>query len=229
MAFGTGNRSFGDNAVLYSFKIKTKDLPAPIFEVSKKGADGKYAVLAAPNNTATRVSGHLISASPKENTHEGKLIRSINLTLQDGDDVYFVSVGETFLGRNLYNSLLGLKTFDEVEIGLYQSKPKPGAVNKTGFASVALRQKGELVRGPYDPKGDEMPKTKKVRVNGKDQTDTEALDNWFREKMIAWCKKVNAAAPKQEKSSAPAAAESHAEPAEDLGHVDPADDENIPF
>ncbi len=214
MAFGTGNRSFGPNAVLYSFKIKTKDLPAPIFEVSKKGADGKYTVLPAPNGTASRVSGNLISAAAKENTHDGKVIRSVNLTLQDADDVYFVSVGETFLGRNLYNSLLGLKSFDDIEIGLYQSKPKPDAQNQTGFASVALRQHGELVRGPYDPKGDEMPKTKKVRVNGKDQTDTEELDNWFREKMKVWCKVVNSTAPKQTSSvAAPAAQdeESHAE------------------
>ncbi len=203
MAFGTGSRSFGPNSVLYSFKIKTKDLPVPIFEVSKKGADGKYAVLPA---TASRVSGNLISASPKEHTHEGKVIRSINLTLQDGNDVYFVSVGETFLGRNLYNSLLGLKSFDDIEIGLYQSKPKPDAVNKTGFASVALRQHGELVRGPFDPKKD-MPQVKKVRINGKDQSDTFELDEWFREKMKTWCKVVNAAAPKQAQPAA--AAETH--------------------
>lgn len=193
MAFGTGSRSFGPNAVLYSFKIKTKDLPAPIFEVSKKGEDGKYAPL---TKTATRVSGNLTSASPRENTHDGKIIKSINLTLQDRNDVYFVSVGQTFLGRNLYNSLLGLKSFDEIEIGLYQSKPKPDAVLKTGFASVALRQHGELVKGPYDPKKD-MPQTKKVFVNGKNQTDTFELDNWFEAKMKAWCKVVNAAAPKQ--------------------------------
>ncbi len=229
MAFGTGNRSFGPNAVLYSFKIKTKDLPAPIFEVSKKGADGKYAVLAAPHGTASRVSGNIISAAPKENVHEGKTIRSINLTLQDGDDVYFVSVGETFLGRNLYNSLLGLKTFTDIEIGLYQSKPKPGAVNQTGFASVALRQSGELVRGPYDPKGTEMPKTKKVRVNGKDQTDTEELDNWFREKMKAWCKVVNAAAPKAAQSSAPVSTPAEDEPHTDAPAAEPGNDEDIPF
>src|ERR1035437_6124281 len=103
MAFGTGNRSFGANAKLYSFQIKSKDLPAPLFEVKKKGADGKYNHILVKDEktgemiltTATRVSGNIISAIPKENTYEGKLIRSINLTLQDGDDVYFVSVGET--------------------------------------------------------------------------------------------------------------------------------------
>lgn len=211
MAFGSGSRSFGPNAVLYSFKIKTKDLPSPIFEVSKKGDDGKYHKL---EKTATRVSGNLISASPKEHTHEGKLIKSINLTLQDGDDVYFVSVGYTFLGRNLFNSLLGLKTFEDIEIGLYQSKPKPDAKIKTGFASVALRQHNELVKGPYDSKKD-MPQVKKVRVNGKDQSDTEQLDLWFEEKMKAFCRTVNAAAPK---NTAPSTEE-------DTGSTDAAPEE----
>lgn len=247
MAFGTGNRSFGPNAVLYSFQIKSKDLPAPIFKVEKKGSDGQYHPILVKDEktgestpmTATRVSGNIISASPKENTHEGKLIRSINLSIQDGDDVYFTSVGETFLGRNLYNALLGLKTFDEIEISLYQSRPKPPkpgqpASNKT-FASVSLRQHGEPVRGPYDQKTD-MPQPKKVRVSGKDQTDTEELDNWFREKMIAWCKVVNAAAPKQTSSSAaPASGAASAPSAEDEGvHAGAptggeAGDEDVPF
>ncbi len=218
MAFGSGNRSFSPNAVLYSFKMQSKDLPEPRFEVSKKGVDGKYAPLPAPDTYAKRVSGNLISASPKEHTHEGKVIRSINLTLQDGDDVYFVSVGETFLGRNLYNSLLKLSAFDDIEIGLYQSKPKPGAVDKRGFASVSLRQHNELVKGRYDHKT-ELPQTKKVRVNGKDQTDTEDLDTFLREKMVAWCKVVNAAAPKPAKqASAPAAASTPAHDDAPEGH-----------
>ncbi len=223
MAFGTGSRSFGPNAVIYSFKIKTKDLPAPLFEVSKKVGDEYKPVLDDKGKqvTATRVSGNITSAVPKENVHDGKTIRSINLTIQgngadDKDDVYFVSVGETFLGRNLYNSLLGLKSYEDIEIGLYQSRPKAGQT-KT-FASVSLRQYNEPVRGPYDQKKD-MPAVKKVRVNGKDQSDTEELDNWFREKMKAWCKQVNAAA----KGSAPVAAPAQA--GEEGAHVSAPTDE----
>ena len=242
MAFGTGNRSFGPKAVLHSFKIRTKDLPSPIFEVKRKGADGKYALIPTGKSdaeghpifvTATRVSGNIVSATPKQNTYDGKDIHSVNLTLQDGDDVYFVSVDETFIGRNLYNALLGLKTFDDIEIGLYQSKPKPGQT-KT-FASVSLRQHGEPVRGSYDQKKD-MPLVKKVRVNGKDQSDTEELDNWFREKMKAFCKVVNAAAPKQ--VSTPSASEAHhdtdgngheEDTGAEVGTAAGAVDEDVPF
>lgn len=214
MALGNGSRSFGPNTVFYSLKIASKDLPAPIFLVSKKGADDQYHPVLIKDEktgesvqqTVKNVSGNLVSASPRENEHDGKTIRSINLVIQgngveDKNDVYFVSVGETFLGRNLYNGLLGLKTFTNIEIGLYQSRPKPPklgqpASNKT-FASVSLRQHGEPVRGPFDPKTTpDMPPIKKVRVNGKDQSDTFDLDQWFREKMIAWCKVVNAATPK---------------------------------
>lgn len=219
MAFGSGSRSFGPNAVLYSFKIKTKDLPAPVFEVSKKGADGKYAPLEGKAKTASRVSGNLTSASPKEHEHNGETIKSVNLTLQDGNDVYFVGVGYTFLGRNLMNSLLSLKAFDDIEIGLYQSKPKPGAPIQKGFPSVALRQHNELVKGLYDPKKD-LPPIPKVTLKGKQVSDTGAIDAFFEEKIKTWCKVVNAAAAK-------AAAAQPAEPAaaEDTPAGETADDD----
>ncbi len=226
MAFGTGNRSFGPNAKFYSFKIKTKDLPAPVFEVSQKQGDD-YVKL---DKTASRVSGNLISASPRENTHDKKVIRSINLTLQDGDDVYFLSVGETFIGRNLYNALLGLKTFEDIEIGLYQSKAKPGQT-KT-FASVSLRQHNIPVRGPFDQKKD-MPQVKKLVLNGAPVSDTTELDNWFREKMKAFCVVVNAAAPKQGATAATtsAAPAAHEEEGVHVGEPTSADnlDEDVPF
>ncbi len=222
MAFGNGGRDYPPGTRIYSFAIKTKDLPAPVFYVSQKGDDGKYDLIKNADGTpktASRVSGNLTSAQPRKFAYEGNDIHSINLTLEDIAkdgvlEVYYVSVGETFLGRNLFNSLLNLKApVDDIEIGLYQSKPKADAVDKRGFASVALRQHNELVKGLYDPKGTEMPKTKKVKVNGKDQTDSFDLDVWFRAKMAAWCKAINSG-PKPESAPVEAAAvvAGHAEP-----------------
>ncbi len=209
MAFGTGSaRSFGPNAVLYSFQIKTKDLPAPIFKVQKKVGD-KY----EDQDNATRVSGNLISATPKENLHQGKTIKSVNLVLQDGNDVYFVSVGYTYIGRNLLNALFALKTFDEVEISVYQSKPKPGKT-KT-YASVCLRQHGETVRGLIP--NEQLPAIPKVELNGEQVSNQGPINTFFEEKAKAWCKVVNAAAPKPAQSSAPASTESHS--AEDVDHA----------
>lgn len=224
MAFGTGSRSFGPNAKLYSFKIRTKDLPKPVFEVSKKVGD-KYEVL---TETADRVVGNLISAAPRENTHEKKVIKSVNLTLQDGDDVYFVSVGYTFLGRNLLNALLALKIYSQVEISLYQSKPKPDALNKTGFASVCLRQDGEVVRGKFDNKT-ELPATKKIVLNGQNATDTTALDAFFEEHMKTWCKAVNASAPKQSSSVTTSAPSGAAETTDAEAPAETAGDDDLPF
>jgi hypothetical protein len=217
MAFGNSSgRDYPEGTEFYSFSIKTKNLPEPLFFVSKKGADGKYAPVLkkdeAGNNlldkdgkviplTAKRISGALTSASPKKGQHEGKDIHSVNLVIEDTTkegvlQVYYLSVGETFIGRNLYNSLLALQLpADDIEIGLYQSKPKAGQT-KT-YASVALRQNNQLVKGVYDPKGDEMPKVKKVRLKGEDVSDTGDLDEWFRVKMTAWCKAVNAAPAKK--------------------------------
>ncbi len=229
MAFGTGSaRSFGPNAELYSFQIKTKDLPAPIFKVQKKVGD-KYEDM--PN--ATRVSGTIISASPRENQNkEGKTIKSINVTLQDGNDVYFVSVGYTFIGRNLLNALFALKTYDEVEISLYQSKAKPGKT-KT-YASVCLRQHNEVVRGLIP--NEQLPEIPKIELNGEKVSNQGPINAFFEEKAKAWCKVVNASAPKPAAAPATAPSTSAAPAAQEEGvHVgEPTDgdeggDDGVPF
>lgn len=189
MAFGTGSNSFGPNVQLYSFKIKSKDLPEPIFEVTKKGADGKYGD--ALTDKVTRVNGTVIGVQHKENQFEGKTIKSVNVTLRDKDDVYFVSVGYTFLGRNILNSLLALSTFDDIEIGLYQSKPKPDAVDKRGFASASVRQNGNMVYGRF--KKEELPEIPKVKINGQTMSDCEAIDGFFAKHIVELAKTVKAA------------------------------------
>jgi hypothetical protein len=198
MAFGTGSRTFPPGSVIYSFQIKTKDLPAPIFKVQKKVGD-KY----EDQDNATRVDGNIISASLRENKNkENKTIKSISVTLQDGLDIYFVSIGYTYIGRNLLNALLALKTFDKVEISLYQSKPKAGKT-KT-YASVCLRQNGETVRGLIP--NEELPAIPKVELNGETVGNQGPINAFFEEKMKAWCKVVNAAAPKPAATPAAVAA-----------------------
>jgi hypothetical protein len=227
MAFGVGsNRAFPKGTEVYSFHIKTKDLPAPIFKVQKKVGE-KY----EDQENATRVSGNLISASPRENQNkEGKTIKSINLTLVDGNEAYFVSVGYTYIGRNLMNALLALKTFDEVEISLYQSKPKPGKT-KT-YASVCLRQHGEVVRGAIA--NENLPEIPKVELNGEKVSNQGPINAFFEEKMKAWCKEVNAAAPKPSTTSASTSSK-NASSQENDNHTDEPSsgdenlDEDVPF
>ncbi len=76
-----------------------------------------------------------------------------------------------------------------------------------------------------------MPQVKKLVLNGAPVSDTTELDNWFREKMKAFCVVVNAAAPKQA-AAAPVSAtpttteeESHT----DAPAGEPGNDEDVPF
>jgi hypothetical protein len=190
MAFGTGNDSFGPNAKIYSFQIKTKDLPAPHFEVRKKVGD-KYEPL---SEKVTRVSGHVVSLQHKVFKYDNKDIKSVTVTFRDGDDVYFVTVGYTFIGRNILNSILSLKTFDQIEIALYQSKPKPDAINKTGFASASVRQGPErtLIKGLLVK--EQLPEIKKIKINGQNMSDTTDIDEFFEKKIVEFAKIVRAAA-----------------------------------
>lgn len=192
MAFGSGSNSFDPNTKLYTFRIKTKDLPAPIFEVQRKTAEG-YETLP---DTVTRVGGSIIGLKHKVFNHKGKDIKSVNVTMQDGNDVYFVTVGYTFIGRNILNSILNLKSFNDIEISLYQSKPKPDSTFKTGFASVAVRQgpgrDKELIYGLY--KKEQLPVIKKVKVNGEMVSDTEDIDAFFEKEIVEFEKVVRAAA-----------------------------------
>lgn len=185
MAFGTGN-SFGANVKQFSFKVKTKDQPTPFFEVKAKNGD-KWELLP---ETATRVSGNLIGLQHKENQFDGKTIKSVNLTLQDGNEVYFVSVGYTFMGRSLFNSLLSLKTFNGIELGLYKGKPKG---DKEGFHSVSLRQNQEQVKWHFELK--DLPAITKVKINGQMMSDTEAIDTFFIEHIKKLSQTVRSAAP----------------------------------
>jgi hypothetical protein len=185
MAFGTGS-SFGPNVKQYSFKIKSKDQPSPYFEVKHKNGD-KWELL---SEKATRVSGNLIGVQHKENEHNGQTIKSVNLTFQDANEVYFVSVGYGYLGRGLFNMLLSLKTFTGVEISLYKTK---GKGDKEGFHTASLRQNGELVKWKFELK--DLPEIKKIKIKGQMVGDTEAIDAFYENQIKELAKIVRANAP----------------------------------
>jgi hypothetical protein len=173
----------------FSLKIKTKDLPKPEFVVSERRGE-KFEEL--PEREYS-VSGNLIGVEPKETVWQGKTIKSVNVTLTDGDQIYFVTVPYSNLGRGLMNSLLGLKAFGEVEISLYQTKPKTDGA-KT-YPAVSLRQGGEIVRWRYSM--DELPKPQEITFKGETMRDFTAVEAFLAEQLKELNKVIKATAPVQ--------------------------------
>lgn len=229
MAFGKGG-SFSPGTKIFSFKIRSKDLPAPVFEVSQKGPEGATERTIISKDT-TRVSGTLIGIRNKEFEYQGKMIKSVELTLQDKDEIYFVTVGYTYLGRNILNSLLSLKTFIGLEISLYQSKPKPDAKDKRGFPSVAIRQNGEIVYGKFDSRKGELPVIKKVKVGETVYSDDTEINSFFLTQVSELAKIVKAKTPEVDSAvhdAAVAANEGEASASANAGNASNNDDD-IPF
>ena len=176
----------------YSLKIKTKDLPKPEFVVSERQGDKFVELL----DREYSVSGNLIGVEPKETKitsgqHAGKTIKSVNVTLTDGDQIFFVTVPWSNLGRGLMNSLLSLKAFNDVEIGLYQTKPKTDG-GKT-YPATSLRQAGEIVRWRFTQ--EELPKPEEIIFKGEKMRNFEEQEKFLAAQLVELNKIIKATAP----------------------------------
>jgi hypothetical protein len=217
MAYGTGSKGFGPNVKVLSFNLKDKDLPAPLFEVleRKEGQDKAQKV-----GTATRVSGDLIGVKNKTFKYQGKKdIISVNATLRDGNEVYFVSIPFTFMGRQLMNSLCALESFNDLEISVYKGKPKNG---KEGFSNAVLRQAGgEPIWGKYEKEN--LPAIPKVEVGGEMISNPTAINTFFKKEIDELDKRIRSQAPIVANHEAVSSGEGEEVPAGAVG------DEDVPF
>lgn len=238
MAFGkqsANSNRFPPGTKLYYAQIKQKKdgkyLPAPIWVIQQKGEDKKYITI---DDAAKFVSGNLVAISNRKNkTKDGKEIESVSATFQDGAEVVFATIQHDYLGWNIMNSLLALGAYDGVEIGLYQSKPKK-AGDKT-YASAAVRQDGQLVRGKFDNK--DLPAIPKVLVGKDTFSDKTARTAFFVAQIEELSKVLKAKAPaginvprSQEASASNSAAEEDAPPHDESAEEqDPNGGEPLPF
>ena len=176
MSFGKPNNNSAQKAL--SFKIKVKDLPAPIFEVKQRDEDGKWGLLKT-KDAVTYVAGDLVAIEAKENEWDGDIIRSVSVSLMDNDEIYFVTIPCTNTGRNLMNSFAALKSFDKVSISLYMSKPS----KKDGktYPSACLRQDDALVKGKFSQ--EDLPSPEEVIFKGKTQRDFSACESFLLEQI----------------------------------------------
>ena len=202
----------------YSLKLKLKDgatfLEVPEFHVQEKGADGKYHTV----QKVTDVSGDLHNVVVKTGEYEGQPIRTFTLWLTDvpNKERYFVDVGlGSSLGRTLANSVLNLKAFENVQVGLYSQKSQKDD-GKT-YPAVSLRQGNakDTVKWRFRPEDGQLPPAREFAGKGgkieKDWTATEEFLYGELEKFGAALNKrapaaqpaePAAAAPKEEKPAA---------------------------
>lgn len=181
MSFGTGGKR-NSNLKAFSFKVKVKGgdgkyLVAPVFEVSRREGEKFVSNTEAP--TATRVSGALISIGHKEYEWKGptgkRIIQSVNLALMDKDEIYFVTIPYSYTGFGILNSLLNLKTFENVDISLYQTKAR--VEGGKSYAAGSVWQNDQKVEWKF--KKEELPPVTKVKFQGKDLSDLTAVVAFF--------------------------------------------------
>ncbi len=207
MALGKTDRIAGK---AYSLKLKLKDgatfLDVPVFDVQEKQGDAYVSI-----QKVTDVSGDLIKVETRQNEYEGSPIRNVKLALRDAEkgEIYFTEFGlGSGLGRGLANSLLSLKAFNKVEIGLYGQKSKK---DQKTYPAVSLRQGGsdETVKWAYDPKEGVIPPAREFEgKGGKVERDWTKTEEFLFAKIQEFAAKVAAA-----QKSEPAAAEQKTEPA----------------
>lgn len=224
MAFGqtsSNSNNFGPNAKLYYASIKQKDLPSPIIEVTRKkpGTERDYETVEA---AAKYVSGNIVEIKNRKSEVKGKELKSVSVVLQDGDDVVFLNVHHNYLGWNILNSLCNLKTFDGIELGVYQSKPREGQT-KT-FPSSVVRQNGQMIKGKFA--NDELPAIPKHVIGDDTISDKTARTAFFIAQVEELSKLVKASAPVNPKKSA-ASEVNHQE--SDTENGDGPLDEDVPF
>jgi hypothetical protein len=149
-----GNKNYDQNSKLYILKLRSKDAEGakvpPYFEILEK-VDGKWT---PQENTITSVSGILTDVQIKENTFDNVVVKSVAVSLKDGNETYILDLRFNIVGRGILNSLVNIQDISKpVEISVYQ--------NKKGYESGAVRSDGEIVSWKFSL--DEQPKPEEIK------------------------------------------------------------------
>lgn len=182
MAYGTSESA---SKRFLNFKIVDKEdqggkkvKVAPYFSVDYKGEDGKYVV--SPDKPKF-VAGNLTKIKLGSFKWDENDIHTVQVYLEDGDEVYNVDLRYSLVGRNIFNALLSLETFENIKFSLY--------VNKAGYAAVGITQNGERVDWKY--KLEELPPVERGKVGKKEVVDSSAVDEFFLNELTKLAEKLS--------------------------------------
>jgi hypothetical protein len=227
MALGKQNRTDGK---AISLKLQLKDgksfLDCARFARQEKQSDGKYADVAYE----TDVNGDLIKVEPRLGEYEGKPVYSFKLGLNDPqlNETYYVDVSlGSALGRGLANSVLNLKAFENVQIGLYSQKNEE---TKKVYPAASIRQGDvkDTVKKKYDPKAEnsEVPAPRIYEGPDGPAKDFRKQEIFFFDKLTEFAKVVEEAAKNRPKTVAAPKAN---EPTTEAPSSEEDDDKSVPF
>lgn len=184
-----------NNNKVYFLKITTKDKDkknvAPHFAVSEKVGD-KWEV----TKEVKDVSGNLTGVTIEKKTWEDQEYDVIKLALEDTEtqETYVLDLRQNLLSRSIFNSFLNLKTFDNIEVGLYTKK------GEGAYPAVSVKQNGERVSWAFEL--DKLPKIEKVKVGKKEVVDSTQLDEFYLERLKELAVKVKSGANQTSTSEA---------------------------
>ncbi len=195
MALGRNNNN--EQGELIVLNLKTVDenrVPIePRFDVLRKNPEsGKFEKTGAE----TSFSGRLKSVQTKvsEYKKDGKVVESkekVDLYVADGDETYLLSLNYNIASRGLFNRILNLESFENLEINCWR--------DKNNYNVLTLRQNGQSVKGKYTR--DDVPAAKEVKLRGQVVRDYQEIDDFFKENLVEFgdnIKSFRPVAPKKE-------------------------------
>lgn len=190
MPIGNQNRNGNSNKKMVFVNAITKDENdqdiKPFFSFKEKtGEDANGKKIYTEIAKDTSFSGNLTKVEAYEKEIKSKGIKQprVKILFEDEDTIYYMDMSYTILSRSFFNSLLSLNSLEDLSLQIYHTKP-----NEKGkvYPQMSLRQgagKDNMVRWLYAK--DDLPPIKKVKVKGQEMSDTEDVDNFFRDKLNA--------------------------------------------
>ena len=171
-----GNKNGFENKKVYFVKVVTKDkdkkqLDNPYFSFSQKVGDEYKEV-----QQEKAFSGTLKRVETGSYKWEGDDVLTSKAIVEDGEEVYFIDIPFSILGRSVLNSLLSLENLEGLNFTIYLTKPSEKNGGKR-FPQISIWQNDELVKWKYAI--GEFPAVKKIKVGKKDAQDSSETDEFF--------------------------------------------------
>jgi hypothetical protein len=208
------------NGKIFYVKAVTKEEDAqcePYFAFKQK-VDGEYKVVQKDKG----FSGALEKVETYEREWKGVKSTNVKVTVVDNDEKYVWDAPFSILSRSVFNTLLGLESYENLKFTIYLTKPNAAKAGAR-YPQISVWQNDQLVKWKYELS--ELPAIKKVRVKGQDMSDTEDIDNFFIKALNEkFSGSIKASAPaKKAESPAPAPKKTT------KGKPQPTEDDSDPY